>query len=690
MVVIALALPVRAQVGSISVRAKGSQVQEGDIRRATEEVVIAYQDVRIQCDEVELNTITGDVHAVGNVIIDRGPERLTADEMFYNLQTKTGSFTNVSGMAEPSFSFTGALLEQIDETHYRILDGTFTSCEQKERPPWDLHLREALVEDEGYGRFKGVAFRIKKVPTLYLPYLWWPMKMERAAGLLAPALGYSDRRGFYLGTQLFVPFGRSYDTTIRLDYFSEGFYGLGTQFRWAPVKGAYGEITPYVMRDPEAGVWQWKVDGRHRQEDFLGYRMLAEVHALSDDDFFREFESEFQQNTRRSLYSQIFLTRSRGPATHNIRFDRRETFLQSNDVVLHQLPEVEYRVRSNRIGQTSLYWSMISSANFFEVDRGGDLTGSYGRLDVFPELSYTIPGPPWLAVTPVVGGRATWYSQRYAENRQSFVEEPIWRNYLHAGLDIVGPSFSRIFTTNNARGTRFKHLIQPRIEYNFFTDPDEDVGFIPIFDEVDTTPQVNRMTVTLSNNLYMRTRDSLGAREIVTFDLFQDYSFDDPLSYGSDGMTSQKGPFGAALRVVPVEGSTIDARVTFDAITKTLRTTSLSASTYRPAYTAGVTWYESFSSITGDRTSSQMQVRLGLRKPDFPLTADVHVAYDIEQSLLQQQRYAMGYEGSCWGIRAEWRDVRSLFPVREYRIVISLKDIGELPAIKGTLTGSGM
>ena len=62
------------------------------------------------------------------------------------------------------------------------------------------------------------------------------------------------------------------------------------------------------------------------------------------------------------------------------------------------------------------------------------------------------------------------------------------------------------------------------------------------------------------------------------------------------------------------------------------------------------------------------------------------MAYDVEKDIIQQQRFGLGWQGSCWGLRAEYRDLKSAtYPARDYRLVISLKGIGELPAIKGSL-----
>ena len=119
---------------------------------------------------------------------------------------------------------------------------TSTTCSTDGKPPWSFSVHKAKVEQEGLGYFTSSAMRIRGVPIFYMPYMVWPVKQERAPGLLMPRLGYSDRRGFNIGLPLYVPLGRSYDTTVFADYYTEGYFGLGNGWRWAPVAGAAGEI----------------------------------------------------------------------------------------------------------------------------------------------------------------------------------------------------------------------------------------------------------------------------------------------------------------------------------------------------------------------------------------------------------------------------------------------------------------
>lgn len=656
----------------------------------TGDVQVQYQDITVQCDEMELNLETRQLTARGNVVLEQGPRRFTADELSYDLKTKTGLFINATGSSPPSYYFTSSVAEKLDETHYRLEDATFTTCGEEDPPPWQFKVRKALLEEEGYGRFRGASFRVKGAPIMYLPYIIWPVKTERAAGLLMPSYGYSDRRGAYLGNALFIPIGRSYDTTIYLDAYSKGHLGLGSEWRWAPKEETFGEMTAYTIRNADDDVWQWKVNGKHRQEDFLGFRLLAEVEDLSDIDFFQEFERSFDQNTRRSLYSYVYLTRSWGPYALNLRSDRRKTFLGSDEITLNQLPEVELRVRPTRVGDSSLYWSLISSANYFDVDRGDDLTGSYGRVDLFPELSYTLPGPPWLTITPRIGGRATYYTSSYELSPTgrpvSIEQEATDRTYLAGGVDIVGPSFSRVFNlSGDGSFEKLKHVIEPRFEYSYLSD-EGDTSRIPRFDEVDNTRPTNRVRVTLANLIYGRSSKDLSARDLASFELTQEYSFSDPLNMG-EGMESQKGPLEAILRVTPSRTITFDGRASYDTLFRNMRSLSVSANYSQSNGYSNLTWYEAYAPTTGERASSQIRSAIGIGSRNGPFSMDLHLSYDVEKASFQQQRAQLRYRGSCWGLTVEYRDQQlGQFPSRDYRIIIDLKDVGQLFEIQGGLS----
>jgi LPS-assembly protein len=663
--------------------------EEEELCLWTGNVKIYYQDVTLQSDEVLYNGRSMDLVARGHVIVDQGPSRFTADELHYNLRTKTGLFLNATGHLSPMYTFTGRSIEKLDETHYRIDKAVFTTCKDDDgRPPWSFHLKKALLELEGYGHFTGSAIKIQGVPVFYMPYMIWPIKKERAPGVLMPGFGYSNRQGTYIGLPVYFPIGRSWDTTFYFDYFSNGFYGIGNELRWAPVRDGAGQLNLYSIYDEENAEWQWQIDGHHDQADVFGFRLQAQLENLSDPDFWQDFDRTFEANTRRDVYSYLYLTQGWGPYSLNLSADHRTTYLTNVDTVLARLPEAELRVRSTRLLNSDIYWNMVSSVNHFNIDKGNDLTGRYWRGDIFPTLNYTIPGPSWLTVTPRVGGRYTYYTSRYSEDQTEFVDEPIDRAFVAAGVDIGGPSISRVFNKPKWGFSRFKHLIEPRIEYAYLQGIGQDNQEIPIADEVDTTPLNNRVRLSLANRIFGRSEQSLSSRELGTFELFQEYSFSRPLSYGPDGTTSGFGPLAGLLRITPSPAIGLDAQARYDLLNRNLVSTSLTGIARKAYGSLSLTWYEGFNPQSGDRTSSQVRTLVNFRKPSFPLSAAVHVAYDVEKQELQQQRYQVGWLGSCWSVSAEYRDLKiGLYPTRDFRIVIELKGVGSLPEIKGSLGG---
>jgi len=668
-----------------------------EVWRGIGQVQILYQDIKIRCDEMELDRTTMDLSARGNVVLDQGPRRLSADEMHYNLRDKTGVLTNAQADAPPYYHVSGTVIEKIDETRFRLEQAKFTTCEVEPRPPWMFKAKRALIEEEGYGYFWGTTLRVKDVPLLYVPYIFWPVKQERAAGMLVPSFGYGQRLGAYLGLSYYIPLGRSYDTTAYLDMYSDGWFGLGSEWRWTPRQGSIGDIDLFAIRDKDTGEIEWKVRAHHLENDLLGFRLIAEIDQMSDIDFFQEFELSFDRSTMRSLYSYVYMTQSWGPYALNLRADNRQTVFStsSSEVVLTQLPEAELRVRPTRIGRSTLYWDMVSSVSLLAMDRSETLHGTYARADLYPSLSYTLPGPPWLTVTPRLGGRATYYTAQYDKNEDNqtvLADEPLQRTFLEGGFDLVGPSVSRVFNRPMGPFEKFKHVVEPRIAYTYVSDIDAEVlAGVPRFDEVDSTRIRNRVLVALVNRFFARSAESRSARELGSLELFQEHSFSEPLNWSSDRtQTSQRGPLGANLRVTPSSKLGFDVKATYDTLFDGLKTTSLAAAISPGPTSTRLTWYQSFRPETGDRASSQVRALFGFRKSGFPLRFDLHLAYDIEQQEFQQQRLRMYYQGSCWGVALEYRDLRvAAYPTRDYRITIDFKGLGRMLEIRGGFGDDG-
>ncbi len=675
----------------VTINAEHQQWIQDQLWCAQGQVHLLYQDISLRCDEVEVDLKTLRLHAEGNVILDQGDSRIACNRIDFDLQKKIGTLRDVDAFLPPTYHFRGEMMEKLDATHYRFRNGIFTSCEisDSKAPPWSIEVREALVELEGYGHFRGAALKAGRIPLFYTPRLIWPVKRDRAAGFLVPSFGFSSQRGAYLGNSFFWPVSRSVDATMYLDLYSKRYLGVGQELRWAAAENASGDAVGYLVWDPIGKQWEWKANGKHNQLFPGGYALHAQLQEVSSLNFFQQFEGAIDRSTWRTLYSFATLSRVWGPQALNLRVDHQRTFFTditsgfTSEVDLDRLGEAEYRLRSSRIGLSPFYASATASVDEFQVDRSATLRGRYGRFDLFPTLTLLTPGFAWLNVTPTVGARETYYTSEYSTNRQSLVAEPISRRYATAGLSIVGPSFSRVWTESD--GDKAKHLIEPRLDYTYVSDPG-DMSRIPVFDEKDSVLVSNLVTWTLANRLFVKSGPA-ESREVASLEISQPYSLSNLLTPARTVFpASRQGPLSFWLRMSPIATASIDARMYVDPVTHKLQSTSLSGGFYSGANGLNLTWYSGYDPLRGGPLSSQTRVYFGVAPAGAPWRLESQTAYDIHNQKLLEQRFAFRWRGSCWSALVELRNyLTPPYPNRSYRIAIDLTGLGTFLDIHGAL-----
>ncbi|HVS62667.1 MAG TPA: LPS assembly protein LptD [Thermoanaerobaculia bacterium] len=676
-------------------------------------VELLYEDVKLRAERLELDIETQDMVATGGVLFDEGPRRLTASRVEYNFDTELGRFDQVVGFISADYFFRGDSVEKVGQDTYLVEDGVFTSCEAVP-PPWSFRASRIRIRVDHFARARNATFRARQVPVLYLPYILWPVREERTSGFLVPKPGYSERRGASLGVAYYQTFGRSADGTFEVDLYSgsaptgslgSGSYlGLGSELRYRPTVGTGGIFEGYAIRDPELDEWRWRIELEHESNDLPGgFRGVLQIEDVSDFDFFQDFERRADINAQRQIYSNGFLTRNRGPHSLNILVDSRETFVSEDRVVtLRQLPEVEYKLRPRKLGDLPLYLQLRSAVNYLDVDRSERIQSRYGRADFFPELTLPIRSAPWWSLSLTTGARYTWYGDSLYTNPElgaepsdtDFRGQSLSRFVPTASAEFVGPSFSRIFEDGGKWFGRLKHVIEPRITYSFFDEFEEEER-VPLFDEVDRVIGRNVGRFSLVNRLLAKPPgdEGGGAREILSLELYQDYSFDDeePLQRSRDQtMTRAEGPLTALFRFNPNRRTSLRTETAYNTLFGELESTSVSGSFgIGKTSNVGVRWTTRTDAETGE--SRTHQVRLSSRFPIVPrrLTLNTSVNYDIERSMLQLQRYVLEYRGSCYQMSFEISDYRTgTRRDTEYRFLLTLKNVGTFLDFTGGQTAT--
>ncbi len=144
----------------------------------------------------------------------QGNNRIAADHAEFNTKTHLGTFYHASGMAtvqpprqiaaarrdrraarspvrRPTSYFFGEMIEKIGTKKYKITNGGFSTCVQP-TPRWDLTAGTVVLNVDHYTLLRQAIFRVKGVPMLYLPIMYFPTKEDgRATGFLIPTYGVS-------------------------------------------------------------------------------------------------------------------------------------------------------------------------------------------------------------------------------------------------------------------------------------------------------------------------------------------------------------------------------------------------------------------------------------------------------------------------------------------------------------------
>ncbi|MEM8933375.1 MAG: LPS assembly protein LptD, partial [Acidobacteriota bacterium] len=573
--------------------------------------------------------------------------------------------------------------------------------------------------------------RFGKVPVLYFPYILWPATTERSSGWLIPKPSYSDRRGFHVGLAYYRTLGRSADATFYADLSTKEYQGLGFEYRYTPTENTQGifesyylfepvdQDVPFPIRDPtrSLGEDRWKVAWTHESKNLWGdWRGVINLELFSDFDYERDIDRTFDRQTRPFQYSNAFLTSNRGNQSWNVMVDQQ---IRLDNVgtraTLRQLPEIEYQVRSTRLGSSNVYFDLRSSVNYFfaefedrdiQNDDGTTTPGDrvsfdYGRLDLAPSLSVPLSNLTWLSAKLTVAGRVTHYTDSLAdpeEPDQLASDEPLpggslTRVFPSAALEIVGPSVSKIFETDGKRFSKYKHIIEPRINY-VWVDQYDDANRISIFDGIDRFFPQNGVVVSIVNRLLAKPRDEEkgGAFEIASFELAQGYIFDDfdedPTNDDSDG------PLVASLRYNPSDVTSLRAEAVYDSDISQLTSFRLSGGVQVSENFGFGLSYSALWNDMGDETKDQVrfstQIGLGDR-----LTLGLEGSYDNldfnqvafpDRERWLNRRLVLDYQAECLSWLLEYRETTlgfqpldaadQKFDDSEIRFSLTLKNVG--------------
>jgi len=582
--------------GEVRVRADRQESPEQGHYRATGFVDLRVSDMRIQCDQLDVYEIEKPdgtkgkkVIAVGNVVFLREDERLAGERLTMELETGRGTFEQAQGYVQPGMAVEGRTIERLDANTYRVEGGKFTACNQP-NPRWGFTASSAVihVDDKVVGR--NVFFEVKDIPAFYFPFFVYPIQEDqRTTGILLPHFGSSSVRGFNFGTGFFWAMGRSLDQTFYADSYSKVGYGLGHEVRWALDSPSRGDLRTYGFSPEAGGSWDYDINWSALQALPGHARATLLVRRYSNTLFQQRFQDNFNLATSRTQRAQLSLQRNFRFASVTALAEDNRTYFSDQTRINRRLPSLLVARSTQKLGRSNIVFGFQARAEDLEVGNQ-DEVDRYGRFDVYPEVSRSFAAS-YFQVTPQLRLRYTHYGASLDPTEGIIDGPPLDRRYVEGAVEVVGPTFSRIF--NNASGfysDRFKHEIGPEISWTYRTAVD-DFDLIPKFDGYDQQLGTHQIDYGLVQRLLAKRPGPDGRPipyEFLSWRLGQTYyvqigdsqnEFDPNYSsgvFGPGGLPDHNSPISSRLRVRPTPDLSTNFDMEYDVNFSQLRNLSLS------------------------------------------------------------------------------------------------------------------
>lgn len=477
---------------------------EKGIVRLKGKVQVVFQGQHLSCDKAEMNLKNQTLKAEGHVILSNERVHVEGDQVNFNYKQNTGYIYH-GFVQSGQVVFEGDVIEKTGESHYLATNADYTACDTCPAG-WSFSGRNIDAEIGGYARIKRPVFKIGGWPVLILPSLIVPLKSSRQSGFLVPTMDYSGNGGFAFGEDYFWAINRSQDVTLTAKRYALRGNKLRADYRYVLAEKSQGHLnTAWIadrafQKDPanrlNRSFDRWFIDYSHHFDLPEDYTQRAEIHAVSDLRYPRDFPDELLGHGDPALENKTSISKVADNYYASAEVDLYTNLLKSyslseNNDAVHRAPEIKYSVKEQQLFDQGPYFSMNTDyVNFArdkynyddlplekpgpngEISRDGtfnaqkDLNRTGQRLDLQPKLSYPFQIAKKFDILPSISYRETQY--RFYLQDPSF-DQTAARRYVQEDVR-AKTEFTRVFTLGSnpadPLATRWKHSIEPEIGYS--------------------------------------------------------------------------------------------------------------------------------------------------------------------------------------------------------------------------------
>ena len=457
----AAAMPPRGTTVVEADRIDGQQ----DVELAAEGNAVLKRDgATLYADRIVYREVLDEVEAQGNVVLERGTDRISGPKARVRLDEQSGAIDQPAyvfqrevvrgGMSRPvTGSGDASVLHLEGENQYRLEDATWSTCQPAD-PDWYLRAGEL---DLDYDREIGVARRgtvvFQDVPIFYMPWIEFPLVARRKSGFLTPTFGTSNKTGVDLTLPYYFNIAPNYDATLAPRYMSRRGLQLGGEYRYLTDRMNGSLRGEWLSNDSVTGQRNRAAGSlRHAQTFGGGWSGAVDLNGVSDTRYFEDLSSSLAVASQTTLVRQASLSYAPGG------WWSAAALMQSHQTLsgvepYRRLPQLTLAGNRSVLGGGEL--DLSAEYVHFAHPTPGSAEGS--RATFYPSLAWPMGGTA-LTVIPKLGVHHTQYS----------LDTPLsgGRDSITRTLPIFSLDSSVVFERDTTWGGRdMIQTLEPRLYY---------------------------------------------------------------------------------------------------------------------------------------------------------------------------------------------------------------------------------
>ena len=516
-------------------------------------VVISEKGVQVQADTGSFNTETKVGDLSGDVVMTTGSGVLSAKRGIVNIDTETGEFFDLEfDVEEGGYHVNADRALKLSEFEFELYDSHLTTCQCSDgRTPWEVVSGRCHLTQGGYAHSYNSTLYFEGLPLLYSPYMVFPVKSERASGLLPATFGSGNRDGFQYVQPIFATLGESAGAKFTPFVFAKTRVGMDVQYerffsrynkldvgalysneslRDGALRGlnVSGVSDPSIDTNRFGGYYKqrWTSDSRSS----VATQFVADAHYASDNLLVREIAvPKIGQQQAQFLTSTALLRASPAPfLSLEGRGEFNQMLLTPQETQFQRLPELALSggTAFRPFGSNPFGLKLLTNANVVATDFYREEGYQGWRLDVNPKVAVPFHIENYfrgklsgefhqtaynLSETAIPEANQARFDGRENLDSSSNRFVPIVRYDMSTALervyDLDRDSWLVNLTSYGAKNegmelTRLKHTIEPVLGYTYV--PFVDQSDIPLFDQVDRFRERSLLSYGVVSRLYGR------------------------------------------------------------------------------------------------------------------------------------------------------------------------------------------